>query len=48
MILTCALMAFLWKNNILGYGYLQHLEGAVTALIDDAVELSLEVGNILE
>ena len=49
MILTCALMAgFAEKQHSWVWIFTSTLEGAVTALIDDAVEFSLEVGNILE
>ena len=49
MELTCALMASFVEKQHLGVGvFTSTLDALITALINDAMQFSLEVGNILE
>ena len=49
MKLTCALVADFVEKQHLGVGvFTSTLDGLITALVDDAVEFSFQVGNIIQ
>jgi len=49
MKLTCALVAgFVEKEHSWVWIFTHTLDGLITALVDDAVQFSLEVGNIIQ